>query len=81
MTDPPPIRSTISTSPRGRGKLGMTYGNEQIGLELCNTFRGLPDEFMDVVVGGFQVWRFLCHLPLSRRSVQEIKVVRTPEYR
>ena len=41
----------------------MTYGNKQIGLELRNTFRGLPDEFMDVVVGGLQVWRFLCHLP------------------
>ena len=41
----------------------MTYGNEQIGLELRDTFRGFPDEFMDIIVGSPQVRRFLCHLP------------------
>jgi len=62
MTDPPPIRSTISASPRGRGKLEMTYSNKQTGLELCDTFRGFPDEFVDFIVGGPQVRRILCHL-------------------
>jgi len=41
----------------------MTYGNEQAGLEIRNTLRGLPDEFVDVIVGGPQVGRLLCHLP------------------
>lgn len=41
----------------------MTYGDEQIGLEIRNTLRGFPDEFMDFIVGGLQVRRSLCHLP------------------
>ena len=57
----------------------MTYSNEQIGLELRDTFRGLSDEFMDVIVGGPQVRRFLCHRARESaewRSVREIKVVK-----
>jgi hypothetical protein len=30
----------------------MTYGNEQVGLKIRKTLCGLPDEFMDVIVGG-----------------------------
>lgn len=30
----------------------MTYGNEQSGLEVRDTLRGLPYEFMDLVVSG-----------------------------
>lgn len=40
----------------------MTYGNEQTGLELRDAFRGLPNEFVDFIVGGPQVRRILCHL-------------------
>ena len=63
MTDPPPVQSTISTPLRRRGKLGMTYSNEQVGLELRDTLRGLPDKFMDLIVGGSHVRLILCHLP------------------
>jgi len=41
--------------------LGMTYGDEQVGLEFRNALCGLPDEFMDVIVSGPQVWWSLCH--------------------
>lgn len=51
-TNPPPIRSAISTCSQRRVKLGMTYGDEQVGLEYRNALCGLPDEFMDIVVGS-----------------------------
>lgn len=47
----------------------MTYRNEQVGLEICKTFRGLPDEFVDVIVGGSQVWRILCHRKLTESTI------------
>ena len=40
----------------------MTYGNEQVWLKVRNSFCGLPDELMDVVVGCPQVRRLFCHL-------------------
>lgn len=42
----------VSGSLRRRWKLEMTYSNEQVGLEIRDTFRGLPDEFMNLIVGG-----------------------------
>jgi len=30
----------------------MTYGDEQAGFEIRNALCGLPDEFMDFIVGG-----------------------------
>lgn len=56
----------------------MTYGNEQSGLEDRDALRGLPDEFVDLVVSGPQVLRSFGHLvsQVNRRSTQKIKVNR-----
>lgn len=43
----------------------MTYGNEQGWLKLRKTLRRLPDELMDISVGGPPVRLLICHLPLG----------------
>jgi hypothetical protein len=52
MTDPPPIRFAVSTSRLKRRKFGMTYGYEQVRLEIRDARRGLPDELVNFIVSG-----------------------------